>query len=255
MYHSVSTERERTAPYYWTVTEPAIFAAHMEFLAKNGCSGVTLSEGLKLLQSSASVNGGARPVAITFDDGLSDFCSTAVPILRRHGFRATMYLPTGFIADKRRRFNNRECLTWGEIADLHATGFEFGSHTVSHPTLVNLDWPEIRAELRESKAAIEARLQSPVTAFAYPYAFPQHRTSFVERFTDLLMQTGYLTCVTTMIGRVRARDGLLSLKRLPINSGDDEKLFCAKLDGRYDWLATAQTIFKRLKPVLVARGS
>lgn len=245
MYHSISTDEERTPVYFRTVTHPTVFARQMELLKREGYVGVTLSQGLEWLRSPAA--DGPKPVAITFDDGFRDFQEAAVPVLTRHRFKATIYLATGFVHDDRRRLMNRDCLSWREVASLHASGFEFGSHTITHPRLVELGWQEIRSELVESKAAIEEHLQSRVTAFAYPYAFPQERTDFVRRFNDMLREAGYQTCVTTKIGRAGTGDDWLRLPRLPVNSCDDDNLLRAKLEGHYDWLATAQSLIRKAK--------
>lgn len=61
------------------------------------------------------------------------------------------------------------------------------------------------------------------------------------------MAGGYETCVTTQIGRYRPGADPLQIKRLPVNSGDDDKLFQAKLEGGYDWLAWPQAASKMLK--------
>jgi peptidoglycan/xylan/chitin deacetylase (PgdA/CDA1 family) len=168
-------------------------------------------------------------------------------VLQRHGFNATMYLPTAFIGDGRRQFKGRDCLTWTEVAELHRAGFEFGSHTVTHPRLVDLPWNQIRDELAESKRAIELRLNTSVTTFAYPYAFPQHQRRFACDFRDALRACGYRTAVTTRIGHVAAGDDLLSLRRLPANSADDPALFRAKLQGFYNWMAGPQLAAKTLR--------
>ena len=39
----------------------------------------------------------------------------------------------------------------------------------------------------------------------------------------------------------------LQIKRLPVNSGNDDRLFQAKLAGDYDWLALPQAMKKKIK--------
>jgi peptidoglycan/xylan/chitin deacetylase (PgdA/CDA1 family) len=123
-------------------------------------------------------------------------------------------------------------------------GIEFGSHTVNHPNLVERPWAEIKVELNDSKVAIEQALGEPVKSFGYPYAFPQAEGAYVKRFRELLVETGYASCVTTQIGRARPSDDLLRLPRLPANSADDSALLEAKLAGAYDWMALPQFLRK-----------
>jgi peptidoglycan/xylan/chitin deacetylase (PgdA/CDA1 family) len=274
MYHSISDAPENgISPYYRVNTSCTRFARQMELLTLNGYRGVTLSAGLAWLKSQAhnleseiskitNRLSKASPVAITFDDGFHNFYTDAFPILRRHGFAATMFLPTAFIGDDRRPFSpatkssdsrkktNYDCLTWREIKDLHAAGIEFGSHTVSHPQLAELSWPQIESELRKSKQEIEDQLAISIENFAYPYAFPETDHAFVRRFSSSLADAGYRCCATTRLGLVKPEDDMLQLRRLPVNTCDDDALFLAKLHGNYDWLSSLQRFTKRLKRAL-----
>jgi peptidoglycan/xylan/chitin deacetylase (PgdA/CDA1 family) len=298
MYHSISDAVEDgVSPYYRVCTRPQAFADQMQWLADNGYQAMTLSKGLNLLpQLKAADHGprttdsGSQPVVLTFDDGFRDFHTHAFPVLQKHGFSATMFLPTAFIGETRRVFSpsprrgevpslagageggrrpdegrrdrtdfsgrgevnpssssGRECLTWSEVKELHHAGIEFGSHTVNHPTLVDLSWDQIKLEIQNSKLEIEAQLSVPCPTFAYPYAFPSADAEFVKKFTQLLNDAGYACGVTTGIGRIRPGDAPFTLKRLPVNTCDDLPLFAAKLAGAYDWLAVPQEVVKKLK--------
>ncbi len=274
MYHSISNDPEPAfSPYYKVCTSPQRFAEQMQWLADDGYRGVTLTEGLAWLSGKESnkeqeteretdsnkglisAHKNQKLVAITFDDGFRDFHTEAFPVLQRHGFTATMYLPTAFIGDERKSFKGRDCLTWAEVLELQSAGIEFGSHTVNHPVLVKLGWPEIEKELRESKATLEKRLGRPALAFAYPFAFPQTNRNFSIRFGQILREAGYRSCVTTEIGATLPNSSPLRTKRYPANYCDDRSLFIAKLNGAYDWMSGAQRLIKRAKKLRQAQAS
>lgn len=246
MYHSISGDEETSVhPYYRVATSPSRFDEQMRWLADGGWRGLSLEEALPMF-----LNGQCDspcPVALTFDDGFRDFYTAAWPVLQRHKFTATMYLPTAFVATPRKSFRGKECLTWNEVRKLRAHGIRFGSHTANHPKLYELPAKEIAEELSCSKQRIEQELGETAAGFAYPYAFPQEDNEFLKTLTELLQQCGYRTCVTTVIGCARPSLAPLRLKRLPVNSGDDRPLFLAKLGGAYDWLGSIQRASRQLK--------
>jgi peptidoglycan/xylan/chitin deacetylase (PgdA/CDA1 family) len=243
MYHGVSDEPENgVSSYYRTSTSPKAFAEHMTLLRAEGYEAVSLAVGLQRLRCAGAALG--KLVALTFDDGFRDFRTTAFPILQQYGFGATVFLPTAFIGCESRRFKTRECMTWSEVRELRKAGIEFGSHTVNHPTLYELDRARLRTELEASKATIEEELGEPIRSFAYPYAFPSADRRFVDTFVELLKDARYECGVTTRIGRARPDDPPFTLKRLPVNSTDDGRLFLAKLTGAYDWMTLPQDSFK-----------
>jgi peptidoglycan/xylan/chitin deacetylase (PgdA/CDA1 family) len=316
MYHNITDAPEPgIAPYYQVNTSPAVFAAHMQYLADHGFKTITISELVSLLQADSSAETPSsdplksqisdfksitdlepgrsafdvrpsttleapvhtelpkhRPlVVLTFDDGFSSVYTEAYPILKKHGFTATVYLATAFIGDTPRSFlptgspkhrsteppahralnsqlsTSQNCLTWPQCREMYANGIEFGSHTVSHPKLVNMSWNEIRTELADSKRTIEENLQTRCTEFCYPYAFPQANTNFCGRLQNTLCEIGYESCATTQVGRVSNDRDPFQLHRLPANTMDDEALFEAKLTGAYDWIARPQAVIKQAK--------
>ena len=79
-----------------------------------------------------------RPVVLTFDDGFADFHRAALPLLRRYGFTATVFVTTGWIADAGRHAAGRSpgrMLCWSQIREAAAAGVEIGAHSHRHPQL------------------------------------------------------------------------------------------------------------------------
>jgi peptidoglycan/xylan/chitin deacetylase (PgdA/CDA1 family) len=252
MYHSISdTPEKNVKPYYRVSTSPRAFETQLASLAEQGFKTVKLSEGRQLLASGSDLT---KRFTITFDDGFRDFHTAALPILQKFGFTATMFVPTAFISDERKCFKGRECLTWSEVRELRAAGMQFGSHTVNHPKLVELQFSQVRAELHDSRQTLEHELQEQIVTFAYPYAFPQANSEFSSKFTEILQSVGYQVCTTTEVGRVSAADNALRWKRLPVNACDDPAFLKAKVMGAYDWFHLPQSIWKRYKAARGATG-
>jgi len=250
MYHSVSCDKEaEMRPYYRLATSPLRFGEQMQWLSDLGYRGVALEDALPLPANGRENQ--SRPVVITFDDGFRDFYQAAWPVLQQHGFTASMYLPTAFVSRERKLFRGKECLTWDEVRELRRHGIRFGSHTVTHPKLHEMRFKEIETELTRSKLSLEEELGEEIAGFAFPYAFPQEDGRFKRAITSLLRRAGYRTCVTTAVGWSRTTDDPLFLKRLPVNSCDDQELFKAKLEGAYDWIGAVQFASRKIKSWIV----
>jgi peptidoglycan/xylan/chitin deacetylase (PgdA/CDA1 family) len=58
--------------------------------------------------------------------------------------------------------------SWKELRELDPKTVTIGSHTMSHPILTSLDDAETEAETRDSRFALEQRLDREVSIFCYP---------------------------------------------------------------------------------------
>jgi len=243
MYHSISEDKEGFVhPYYRLCTPPGLFERHLGLLKKKGYALLDLETAVKQL-TEGTLQG--RNAVITFDDGFMDFYENAFPILMAHGAPATVFLPVNFIADRCVRLNGREHMTWHEASEMAAAGIRFGSHTLSHRRLALLSRQEIWNEVARSKEIIENRLAVPARTFSFPYSFPETNGELIAFVRQCLEESRYLCGVTTMIGNASNAQDRFFLRRLPVNSADDEALFSAKLQGYYDWLHGVQYAYKK----------
>ncbi|HUS87780.1 MAG TPA: polysaccharide deacetylase family protein, partial [Desulfosporosinus sp.] len=154
-YHSVMQENGNEVRM-----PPEQFEAQMDFLKDQGYQSVTLEQ----LYLAFYKGGGlpAKPFVITLDDGYEDNYSTAFPILKKHGFTATVFMVTSYI-------NGEGFMSWPQLKELVANGWEIEGHTTSHPYLTKMDSPTVLSELHLSKELLEKELGRPVDFFAYPY--------------------------------------------------------------------------------------
>ncbi len=191
MYHRIAPlEAGGRARYR---TSPEALDAQLRLLAARGFRCVSLDEWRKAMEARRPLPG--RCVAITFDDGYRDFLEYAWPALQRHGFTATMYLPTDRVGQSnvwdRKSGDVSKLLTWDEIRQLRNEGVEFGSHSATHPNLASLSPTEIAREALRSRFALEEQLEAPVTSFAYPFG---ETDRVVQQIVGTCGYTYGLTC-------------------------------------------------------------
>lgn len=171
MYHSISAQ---AMPRFRRFTLPAAdFAAQMSFLAEHGYTPLSAARYAAILRGA---DGGlpARPVVITFDDGFADFHQEALPILRRHGFAATLYVATAFVEGssgwlRPEGEQDRPMLTWAQLREIAAAGIEVGAHAHTHADLDAVDPETARNEIAISQELLARQLGAPPQTFAYPF--------------------------------------------------------------------------------------
>lgn len=121
-YHGISLTDE----HLWNSSQfmPVdIFHSRLEQLQRSNCAVLPLGEAVARLYANDLPD---RAVAITFDDGTSDFYRKAFPLLKEFGFPATLYLTTFYTHFNRPVFDLMcSYLLWkgrNEVLDLKALG-------------------------------------------------------------------------------------------------------------------------------------
>lgn len=165
MYHSITDTADD--PYRVTVS-PVRFARQLHWLGDRGLRGVSVRELLD-----ATAEGRARGlVGLTFDDGYADFLDSALPLLRRHGFTATVYvLPgrLGGVNDWDTDGPRKRLLDEDGIRRIAEAGMEIGSHGMRHVPLTEADDATLAVETRRSRELLEDMTGRTVDGFCYPY--------------------------------------------------------------------------------------
>ena len=115
----------------------------------------------------------ARAVVLTFDDGYTDNAAL-MPLLRRNGMTATIFVVTGSVGDANRwdeegPLAGRQLFSWDEMRELTGPELTFAAHTRSHPRLADIDLDEAAGEIEASRAAIARELGIDRPHFAYPF--------------------------------------------------------------------------------------
>jgi len=247
-HHSVHPNRG------FTSSTPEIFERQVEWL-KTHCHVTTLADLVTNRETATT----CKPlVAITFDDGYEDNHSYALPILSKHGLKATFFITAGLVerdlAVLRRlqwlwgcRLEDIVPLDWRQVRELHDSGMDIGSHTYSHPNLARLSASETEQELRRSTDIISDQLGTAIDLFAYPFGKPN--VHFTPMTTDVVRAQGYRMAAAVTFRGVRDSDSVYTIPRF-FADGDDVKRIDAKIAGLYDaigwWQDHAPLSVKRL---------
>jgi putative peptidoglycan lipid II flippase len=165
MYHSIARmDRDLNR----VCVSPERFAQQLDWLDRNGLRGVSIRELYQAKERGAA----SRLVGLTFDDGYRDFLTSALPILERYGFTATLFIVAGLLGgenDWDKEGPRLPLLDKDELREVMARGIEIGSHGLSHVRLAGLDHATLTREVQDSRELLSGLLGEAVDGFCYPY--------------------------------------------------------------------------------------
>ena len=206
-----------------TVT-PAAFAAQMSYLARNGYYVLPMARIEEFLAGRAPLP--KKSIIITIDDGYRSTFDIAYPILKQHGFPATVFLYSDFVGAG-------DALTWAQMKEMTASGLvDVQPHSKTHANLTLRLSDESDARYRERVrrevdtpiALIKDRLSLPSATFAYPYG------DVNEIVVDLLARQGAQMGVTVTPGGNGFFAYPYMLRRNMVFGNEDLDAFKAKLN-------------------------
>lgn len=213
MYH-VTKAAPAGTPYPELWVTPADFKGQMDWLAENGYTGITMAQLFKYWDQGFKLP--AKPVVISFDDGYPSHTKTARPVLAKHKWPGVLFL-------EYRNVNSAETgLTASMVNKLIASGWEIGSHTISHPDLTTLGPEELQTEVAGSREEIETKFKVRVDYFCYPAG------KYNDEVVKAVESAGYTGAVTVDDGLAKPEDPF-RLARVRIDGGDGVDGFAAKM--------------------------
>ncbi|HYB27427.1 MAG TPA: polysaccharide deacetylase family protein [Solirubrobacteraceae bacterium] len=227
-YHGIGTAQRRDDVFRLLVS-PAQFTLHLRLLSAAGFRFVTVAELADQLGADAPPPGLA---AISFDDGMRDNFTTALPILRRLGIRATVYVAAGLIGGYSPWIATgpaAEILREDEIRGLADEGWEIGAHTMTHPDMSVLDYEQCTAEIERGRETLEEITGQQTLTFAYPFG------RYGPEAIAAVRTAGFRAAVTIGSGSWSR----LELTRAMISAGDPIGLVMLKLTDRYEPLVSS----------------
>lgn len=175
-----------------------------------------------------------RAVAITFDDGYQSVFRNALPLLKRFGFPAAVYVVPGYCLRGGEPFDDllssEEPMAPDELASLASEGWTVGSHSMTHRRLSSFEAETAMHELVESRRRLADLVGRPIDHFSFPHG------DWTPELVAQARRAGYRSSATSREGANRLTDSPWMLKRIEITPWDTLTVFRRKLDGWYDWL-------------------
>lgn len=204
MYHKVARP-PAASRLKGTYVFPELFASQMAELARNGFQSASFYEAL---QKPASPN---KKVVISFDDGFRNVLENAAPVLRRHNFTGIQFIVHDLMGATNRWDASEPpepLMTREEVQEWLAEGHEIGSHTLTHPDLAQLGAERLRAEVVDSKKALEDTFGIRIRHFCYPFG------RLNEWVAACVQEAGYETACTVVFGFPTAETKPFEIPRL-----------------------------------------
>jgi peptidoglycan/xylan/chitin deacetylase (PgdA/CDA1 family) len=206
------------------IVSPAVFAEQMAFLAENGYRVVPLTSLVGFLRGREGLP--RKTVVLTIDDGYRSSYQIAYPILKKHGFPATIFVYTDFVGA-------RDALRWEEMREMVESGLiDLQPHSKTHANLaIRLAGEDdsaytrrIGEEVTAPKRLLQDRLGLRVRTFAYPYGDAN------DLVIGELREAGIEIGVTVLAGGNPAFGFPYLLRRTMVLGDDDLEVFRSKLE-------------------------
>ncbi len=200
VYHRFGDER-----YPSTNVSEEYFESHLRYLKDNDYEVLTLGEAVHLLRS--GVNSKPKLVVLTIDDGYKSFLTSGMPLLRKYGFKATMFINTNQVGYP-------DFLSWEEILSLKKEGIEIGNHSHSHDYFVDFQSGQLiekfNADLRLSQKIFEDKLGYKPELYSYPFG------EYSNAMKTELAKFGFIGAVGQNSGVISLLSDIYALPRFPM---------------------------------------
>lgn len=218
MYHNITGHDTSSK----LSVSPDSFERQIRFIARHYNS-VTVLQLAEMVKSKSRLP--KATIAVTFDDGYENNYTNAFPILKKYNVKATIFL----IVDKIARPGY---LNLAQIKEMNESGLiDFGSHTISHANLTEIQDNDAWQEIYYSKTKLENMLGWEIKVFSYPGG------GFNHKIKEMVKKAGYICAVATAPGEKFPNDNIYSLKRVRVSrSSDNLWVFWLYSSGYYTWI-------------------
>jgi peptidoglycan/xylan/chitin deacetylase (PgdA/CDA1 family) len=228
MYHKVGVPPEDSKLKKLWVT-PDKFRAQLEFLKSSGYTPIIFKDLYAYWDEKKPLP--EKPILITFDDGYANNYTEAYPILKSFGFPATLFVVVQTVGWENQWHDPKTearipMISWSQLKELQAGGWEIGSHTMNHHNLQKIELKDVALEMEKSRRILTEFMGEVPNTFAYPYGSGED----VPAIRLKAKESGYRVAVGVHAGKWTLERFASSPYNLPrVFVRGDENLFDFKL--------------------------
>ena len=180
------------------IVSPQNLAEQFQYLTDNNFTTISFQNLIDYFKGKFELP--AKPVIISFDDGVVTQYQNAFNLLNQHHLKATFFIFTNPIG------RSQNYMTWEQLQELVTAGMEIGSHGHYHLYLTKITDPELDRELTDSKKIIENHLGISVNAIAHPFGI------YNDHIIEAMKTAGYLAARDIVNGVSHKKEDLFKLK-------------------------------------------
>jgi peptidoglycan/xylan/chitin deacetylase (PgdA/CDA1 family) len=179
-----------------------------------------------------------RPnVAVTFDDGFRSVVENAIPELEKRRIPFTIFVPSGCLGERPSWVRDCRHPSWDERvvspAELRALAKRplatLGSHSITHPNLLDVAPARVEEELAGSRAQLQATAGVAIDLFSFPHG--AHNGHLVEQ----ARRAGYRHVFTIEPTSLKCDGERFTVGRVAADPDDWPLEFRLKITGAYRW--------------------
>jgi peptidoglycan/xylan/chitin deacetylase (PgdA/CDA1 family) len=193
------------------------------------------------------LSAGKHYAVVTFDDGYRNILTNALPLLKARRIPSTIFIVPGMLGRSPELHDtstdsveDRMVMSVEELQQISSDLVTVGSHSLTHPFLLQLTVKEARRELSESRRLLETMLQKPVRLFCFPYG------AWSEEIVRLCHEAGYERVFTALPQWKQSDASEFVTGRVRVDPTDWRLEFRLKLLGAYRWLPIAVEMKRRI---------
>jgi peptidoglycan/xylan/chitin deacetylase (PgdA/CDA1 family) len=141
-----------------------------------------------------------KPILLTFDDASAGQYTRALPLLRKHHFKATFFIMTVVLGKS-------GWMTRGQVRALDRAGMTIGAHTYDHKAVPEYTDADYETQLTEPGRELRRIVGHKVELFAYPFG------SYSAKAIQPMFAAGYRAAFQ-LADKLDAQHPLWSIRRI-----------------------------------------